>query len=276
MHKLALLLFIFLLSSCKESSTQYNGYIDADLTYISSDFAGRLTSLLVRRGQTVHKEQPLFHLEQTSESLAVKVSQFSKDSLLSQRAGILDQIQYAEKNYTRTFNMRKQSAASQNDLEATKRDLEVLRNQLKALDFQIKGSQADIANKNWQKSQKNGYAPDSGIIFDTFFSKGEYLQAGQPVLALITKKQIKVIFFLPEQKLSEVPLNAKIRVSSDGSPQLATGVVQYISPIAQYTPPILYSREERKNLVFRVEASIDKPDLAQLHLGQPVTLEIIR
>ena len=55
--------------------------------------------------------------------------------------------------------------------------------------------------------------------------------------------------------------------------ELGKAVINYISPIAQYTPPIIYSREDSHNLVFRVEALIEHPDLKRLHLGQPVSLE---
>jgi len=275
MNKLVLLFFIFLLCSCREGTTLYNGYIDADLIYLSSDFAGRLEQLFVRRGQTVQENQLLFRLEQTSEHYNVAMSQFSNDNLLSQRKEIINQIHYSELNYRRTLKIRKQDAASQNDLEVAKKDLDVLKNQLHAIDFQIKSSQINTKDKKWMVTRKESHAADRGIIFDTFFTKNEYVQAGQPVLALITRQNIKAVFFVPEKNLSNVLLNAKVKISSDGNPRLATGTINYISNIAQYIPPVIYSREDRQNLVFRVEAGIDSPNLNQIHLGQPITLEVV-
>jgi len=274
MYKFILLLFIAILSSCTEEPPRYNGYIDADLTYLSSNFAGRLESLLVSRGQSVQKNQLLFKLEQTNENFAVAINQFTKNNLLSQRKEILNQIEYNDINYQRTLRMRKQNAASQNDLDLAKKDLDVLKNRLMAINFQISSSQVDIADKNWQMQRKEGHATDFGIIFDTYFTKDEYVLAGQPVLSLITKNNIKVIFFIPEKKLSSILINDKIKISSDGNEHLGTGTINYISNIAQYIPPIVYSREDRQNLVFRVEARIDNPNLNQVHLGQPVTMEI--
>ena len=89
--KFSVLFFIFLLSSCNNSGPQYNGYIDADLSYLSSDFPGRLTTLLVHRGQMVHKNQLLFKLEQTSEDFDVDIAQFNKKNLEAQRQEILSQ-----------------------------------------------------------------------------------------------------------------------------------------------------------------------------------------
>ncbi len=276
MQKFLLLFFFFLLSSCNNSGPQYNGYIDADLSYFSSNFPGRLTSLLVHRGQAVQKNQLLFKLEQTSEQFGVSISELNKKNLLAQRQELINQIQYDEINYRRNVKMRKQNAASQNDLDLAKKDLDVLTDRLKALDFQIKSSGVDIADKDWQRLRKENYATDTGIIFDTYFTKNEYVQGGQPVLSLLTKKNIKVVFFVAEKELSQLRLNAKVAISSDGVPQLATGRINYISKIAQYTPPIIYSRENRESLLFRVEARIDNPSLNALHLGQPISLVILK
>lgn len=276
MRKLILLLCSYLLSSCGDNGPQYNGYIDADLTYLSSDFAGRLTSLFVQRGQAVQKKQKLFKLEQTSEHFGVAISRFNKKNLLFQRREILDQITYDEINYRRTLKIRAANAASQNDLDVAKRELDVLKNQLAAIDFQIKSSRIDTKNKHWQVKRKESAAHDSGIIFDTYFTQNEYVQAGQPVLSLVTKRNIKVIFFAPEKDLSTITLNQKVKISSDNAPELATGHISYIANIAQYTPPIIYSQEEREELVFRIEVRIDSPNLNQIHLGQPVSLELVR
>ena len=74
--------------------------------------------------------------------------------------------------------------------------------------------------------------------------------------------------------LSQMTLNDKVAIVSDGNDALAVGTVRYISNIAQYTSPLIYSRENRNSLVFRVEASIDHPDLNKIHLGQPITLSV--
>ena len=276
MRKFGLLCCIFLLCSCGEDDSFYNGYIDADMTYLSSNYAGRLVHLFVVRGQVVQKNQRLFKLEQTSEKFGVDISEFTQHNLLSQRKQILDQIRYSEINYRRTLQRRKQDAASQNDLDVATKDLDVLKNQLAALDFQIKSSQVDTADKQWQVARKENYATDSGIIFDTYFTQGEYAQAGQPVVSLITPKNIKVIFFVSEKDLSKIQLNHKVKLLTDGNVLLGTGTIRYISNTAQYTPPIIFSREDRQSLIFRVDAGLDKPDLNQVHLGQPVSLRLVQ
>jgi len=272
----AIVFCIFFICSCGKNPLKYDGYIDTDLIYLSSDFAGRLTEILTKRGESVQKNQLLFRLEQTGEDLDIAMSQLNHKSLLAQRKQLLDQLNYDEINYNRTLRVRTKNAASQNDLDVAKKELDVLKNKLAALDFQIKSSQKNTANKQWHALRKESYAPESGIIFDTYYTKDEYVQAGQPVVSLLTKSKIKVVFFVPEVALTKIALNQKIKISSDGNPHLAIGKINYISNVAQYTPPNIYSREQREKLVFRIEASIDSPSLNDIHLGQPISLEVVQ
>ena len=274
MRKIVLLLILCLLSACKEQRLHYNGYFDADFTYLSSDFAGRLRFLFVKRGEAVPKGKLLFKLEQTSEHYGVKISQLNQKSLAFQKQQIIDQLHYAEISYRRTLKIKTEDAASQNDVDVAKKDREVLRAQLAAIDLQINSSQVDIANKKWQIRRKKNTAPAAGIIFDTYFTQDEYVPAGQPIVSLVTQKNIKVLFFVPEDALATIQLNQRVKISSDANPELARGKISYIANVAQYTPPIIYSREQREKLVFRIEARIDSPNLSRIHLGQPVTIEL--
>lgn len=262
------------LTACKKENKLFNGYIDADLVYLSSDFGGRLTELAVRRGQLVSKDQRLFQLEKTSDRYHVSMSEFNTKSLLAERAQIVSQLSYHETNYHRILGMRKENAASQSALDAALRDLNVSKQQLVDFDAKIKGSEIDTADQKWRMARKEGFAVKRGIIFDTYYTQGEFVQAGSPVLSLVTKENIKAVFFVAEAQLSQIRLNQKITIKTDNNENFAVGHICYIANIAEFTPPIIYSREERQRLVFRVEANIDTPDLEKVHLGLPVTLEL--
>lgn len=263
------------MSGCHPPPKRYNAYIDADLTYLSSDFGGRLSELNVIRGQLVPKDLLIFKLEQTSEQYHVEMSAFNQKNLQAQRQEIIDQLRFNDINFKRISRMRNDNAASQNDLDAATRDLNVSKNQLAAIDYQIKSATVDTKDNAWRVIHKEAKTPDAGLIYDTYYTTEEYVPAGQPVVSFLSKKNIKVVFFVAEPDLSQIVLNAKVKISSDGRPLLAKGNISYISRIAQYTPPIIFSRENRQKLVFRVEARLDEPELNQVHLGLPVTLEFV-
>ena len=50
--------------------------------------------------------------------------------------------------------------------------------------------------------------------------------------------------------------------------------MSFVSPQAEYTLPIIYSRENRGKLVFLVEASLTPDDARQLHAGAPVEVRL--
>jgi HlyD family secretion protein len=52
--------------------------------------------------------------------------------------------------------------------------------------------------------------------------------------------------------------------------------VSYLSPKPEYTPPVLYNRENRAKLVFMIEAVFDPGAARDLHPGQPVEVAPVK
>ncbi len=81
--------------------------------------------------------------------------------------------------------------------------------------------------------------------------------------------------FVPEKRVGLIHPGDTARVTVDGVSEPFVGKVSYISPQAEYTPPVIYSRESREKLVFLVEAVFDPATAAKLHPGQPVDVEFV-
>jgi HlyD family secretion protein len=274
-RSLALVLACTLLVGCREEARDYSGYIDADMIYLSGSYPGRLSKLLVARGSRVTAGQTLFRLDQALERLDVTIDESSLSDLEAERAQLLVQIDYARKNYRRQVKMGRDEAASTDEIETAERNLEVLKGQLKSIDARISGSRTRIERGRWQSAQKDGVAPDAGLVFDTYLVPGEYSQAGQPVLSLVTAARLKITFFVPEAALSTIRLGQKILARSDGTDTPLAATIDYIANQAEYTPPVIFSREERQKLVFKVIARPAQPDLERVHLGQPVSVSLV-
>ena len=97
--------------------------------------------------------------------------------------------------------------------------------------------------------------------------------AGNPVVALLPPENLKVRFFVPQEKLAQVKVGGTVSVQADGAARAISGTVNYIATKAEYTPPVIYSRETRAELVFMIEAKFSAPDAAELRPGQPVDVE---
>ena len=63
-----------------------------------------------------------------------------------------------------------------------------------------------------------------------------------------------------------------VEVTCDGCAAPVRAKVSFIARSAEYTPPVIYSLEERNKLVFMIEA---RPDAADgLRVGQPVSVAL--
>lgn len=263
------------LMSCENKKAHYNGYIDADLLYISSDFSGKIEQVYAHKGQYIAQYQPLFRLEKETQTYALGASQANTRNFMDNSKALLSQLQYAKKNYHRLFTLHQQNSASEDEVELAAQSVSVLEQQFAAMNAQIKASHFDQDEKQWQLNTRQGDAPESGILFDRYYHQGEFVQSGQPIFSLITADNIKVIFFVPENNLSHIALNQPIRLLFDGTQKTQTATIQYISNEAEYTSPIIFSSEEREQLVYRIEAKFKTVDLNKVHLGQPVSIELI-
>ena len=66
--------------------------------------------------------------------------------------------------------------------------------------------------------------------------------------------------------------NRPVGVSCDGCEQGLTAKVSFIARSAEFTPPVIYSQEERAKLVFLIEARPEHPE--KFRVGQPVTVTL--
>ncbi len=136
-----------------------------------------------------------------------------------------------------------------------------------ALVANVNAASAKVKQVEWQIAQKNYHAPFNGSVADTYYTQGEYVSAGRAVVSLLNPDNVHVVFFVPATQLSAIKLGETVSVLCTGcSDQNAT--INFISPKAEYTPPLVYSKENEYNIVFRIQAKPQSP--LTLHPGQPV------
>ncbi len=145
--------------------------------------------------------------------------------------------------------------------------------QVDAAEANVRALEAALAQADWNLAQKRQAAPQSGLVYDTLYQQGEWVAAGKPIIALLPPENIKVRAFVPEWKVGTIHPGDRVSVFVDGVGEPFVGQVTYISPQAEYTPPVIYSQESRQKLVFMIEARFDPATAAKLHPGQPVDVE---
>jgi HlyD family secretion protein len=238
-------LVLFVAGCSNRSQDRFQGYVEGEFVYVASPLAGQLETLSVQRGQQVTTDQPLFALDETAEKAA--------------REQIQAALVLSERELARQEKLFRTGVAASQDLDRARSTRDQDKKRLDQTD--------------WSFDQKKQAAPQSGLVYDTLFRQGEWVAAGKPVVVLLPPQNIKVRVFVPETRVGAIHYGEMAQVQVDGVKEPFVGKVSYISPKAEYTPPVIYSRETRAKLVFMVELIFDVQAAADLHPGQPVDVE---
>jgi HlyD family secretion protein len=289
---------------------QFAGYVEGENIYLASPFYGVLEQLAVHRGQKVKKGELLFHLDNNPQIINLGQVQAELEQANSTLADLkkprrtpeinaiqaqIDQtnaqIKLADIRVSRYQKLYNKQATDKDSLDAALATLQqqqalklqyesnLALAQLGSRDDQIIAQQKHIdtltARYNeakWELAQKTLYAPASGVIFDTYYRQGEFVAAQQSVLSILTPDNIRIEFFVPLEYLTKIKVGQKISFDCDGCAENNSAVISYVSPDAEYLPPLVYSRDNDSNLVFRIKAHIDNP--LAFKPGQPVTVNL--
>ena len=308
MRRYLLAIVVLILSACHPAKQRYQGYIQGELLYLSLPYAGAMQDLHVRRGEHVQSGDLLFVLDpkpqifESDQALALlkqgqeTLEDLKKpkripevDAIKAQLQQVAAQIELAKIRVKRNQILVEKNAGDKDSLDAAVehlRETESLEaqytanlalallgartNQIQAQAATNLGLNASSAQAQWSLSQKKMFAPSQGLIFDTYYKKGEYVQAAQPVLSLLTRDHTWVEFFVPLEKLMVLHIGKPIHFVYGEGGKIMNATIAYIASKAEYIPPLVYSRDNADKIVFRVKASIE--GASELISGVPVTV----
>jgi HlyD family secretion protein len=111
-------------------------------------------------------------------------------------------------------------------------------------------------------------------VQDTLYRAGEFVAAGNPVVVLLPPENLKARFFVPQEMLPRIKTGENVSVTFDGAAKNYSATINYISTQNEFTPPVIYNRENRAKLVFMIEAKFSPADAAELRPGQPVDVSV--
>ena len=255
-------LAIACLAGCSSNTRdEFQGYIEGEYVFVASPLGGALTNLAVARGQQVRSGQLLFELERGSEAAVLDEA---KRNLAQAKASFA----LSEANYGRRQQLRDANGV------ISAEELDQSRAQRDADQAAVESQTAALEKALWSFDQKQQFAPADAQVHDTLYRQGEWVAAGNPVVVLLPPANLKVRFFVPQEYLPRIKIGETVSVSFDGAPGGHSATVNYISTEAEFTPPVIYSRENRAKLVYMIEAKFSPADAAELRPGQPVDVKL--
>lgn len=259
-----------MLGCSRQAKHQAQGYVEGRYTYMATSVSGVLKQMLVARGSQVKKGDTLAILEQQPESDLYNAAIENLKEAEAARDAIAANLQYAKVTYERYKVLVATKAIQQAQLDNARSVYEAMVAQLAQSNANVTSTAAELERTRWVTEQKTLIAPVDGIVFDTYYRPGEYTAANQAILSLLSPFDIKVVFYVNEPELGLLQLGNKVLVSCDQCEKSYSGKISFISPSAEYTPPVIYSNQTNEKLIYRIEAEFPPAIAYKMHPGQPV------
>lgn len=236
---------LLLPNSCRAPrEPTYQGWVEAELIFVGPDEAGRIETLAVQYGQNVERGALLFALD----------DELQRADLVMQQAALKN----AQVAFERAQALLKTAAGTQRAYDEAEAAL-------RTAEARVNSSQTRLQRRKVQ-------APVTGSVQQIYFRVGELVAAGKPVVALLPPGNLKVRFFVNETVLAQIKLGQHVRITCDGCGPPIAATVTFIAQSSEFTPPVIYSMEERAKLVFMIEARTETPE--RLRVGQPVSVAL--
>jgi HlyD family secretion protein len=220
----------------------YQGWVEADMIFVSPDESGRVTKLNMREGDEVKNGDTIYSVD----------DDLQQADLNQNKATLAN----AQQTYDRAASLSRTGAGTQATLDAAVSGLRV--------------AEARVNTSQTRLARRNGFAPVAGTIQQIYFREGEMVPAQRPVLSIMPPGNMKLRFFMPENELPKVAIGDEVRVTCDACAADLTAKIYFIATSAEYTPPVIYSLDERNKLVYLIQARPSRPD--SLRVGQPISV----
>ena len=296
----------------KSEPTSLQGYVEGEYVRVAAPFAGTLVRLDAARGKSVEAGAALFALEAENEDAArreaqermrkaaAQVEDLKKGKRVTEIDAVRAQLAQAEamaanseKDWRRQLDLVSKGFVSQSRADEAKATRDRDHNkvvemqnevattrsgarpdEIRAAEAEAAASRESLAQAEWKLKQKSVSASVAGTVSDTLFVRGEWVPAGAPVVSLLPPGNVKVRFFVPEPRLGAVKVGQKVTLACDGCAAPIEASISFIAVQAEYTPPVIYSKDNRSKLVFLVEARPSTADASKLHPGQPIDVTL--
>lgn len=308
----AIAVAIALMTYPANQDAEFPGYMEADLVLVGSEQGGRVATLSVEEGDHVKQGDPVFVLESEEQDASVAAAksrvQEAEARLADvkaevQRPGEIEvleaslaqaqaMLQQANNNLDRARALfdkgwitkaqlddavaqhdRDQAAVGEAEKRITAAKLPGRSDMIDAAAANAEAARHALIEAEKNLGKRSVVAPANGTVEEVYFRPGEVVKEGQAVVALLPPRNLKVRFFVAEPVRASLQVDQSISLSCDGCPPDLHAKISFIARDAEFTPPVIFSREQREKLVFLVEA---RPDGAatELTAGQPITVNL--
>ncbi|MCB1459224.1 MAG: HlyD family efflux transporter periplasmic adaptor subunit [Nitratireductor sp.] len=300
-----------LFSACGPGEPLAVGYAEGEYVLLAPIETARLVSVELRKGDRITTGAVVATLERRDAEIAVAEAEAAMrnaaavlDNLKSgkrpEEIAVIEaslnsanaQAKEAERAFERQKGLSRGGFASQANMDSAQTQVELTAAkvaeleanlavarlparaaEIEAAESSLKRASASLENAQWRLSQRTVLAPADGEVADVILRKGELAGPQSPVVSFLPDGAIKLKLYVPEPYLSAMEIGRKLKVNCDGCRPGSLATISYVSSEPEFTPPVIYSINNRQKLVYLVEAKPDT-DAQRLRPGQIVDVDL--
>jgi HlyD family secretion protein len=217
-------------------------------------------------------------IEQAKAQLAQAKANYQNALRYFERQDALQQSHVISKSDYDNALASRDSLKGQVDLSQANLNLELAGNRFEDIDSakaQLENSKANLATARQNVDDCKLFAPVDGVIITRAVEPGTIVSTSSVIYSICQNEPVWVRTYVDERDLGRIYPGMKALVYNDTDPNHPyVGQIGFISPVAEFTPKNVETRELRTDLVYRLRVIIAKPD-RYLRQGMPVTLRMV-
>lgn len=268
-----------LLASCNRNKTDHDasGTFEAVEIIVPAEASGILKVFNIEEGQTIAAGETIGYIDSTQLYLKKKQLLAQVTALLSKRpdvraqlAALNEQLKQAQHEQKRISSLVKADAATQKQLDDANAQVLIISKQINAqesaLGINVNSLSEETLPLNIQVEQLNDQLEKcrlvnsaKGTVLTKYAEVNEMATTGKPLYKLADLSEMILRSYVSGPQFSAIKLNQVVKVLVDeenGTDKEYSGIVEWISDKAEFTPKTIQTKDERTNLVYAVKIRV--------------------
>ncbi len=289
----AIILFL-VAGACSNGNDEVDAYgnFESDEIIISSEVNGKLISFMLEEGQTlvIGQETGLvdtiqLYLKKEQLLASIVALESKTQNVQSEIAVWKEKYKNIEREYKRVQNLIKDDAATQQQLDDLKGQIDLTEKQLKATEIrlndanravlsQIKPLRVQIMQTEDQIMKSRLKNPVNGTVLTKYVEENEIVNFGKPLYKIADLQHVFLRAYISEDQLSQIKIGqvAGVVIDDGDGQKRYEGKITWVADVAEFTPKVIQTKKERKNLVYAVKIAVVND--GSIKLGMPGELHL--
>lgn len=186
------------------------------LVTVGAQVSGKIETLYVTVGQVVKKGDLIAEIDSTTQQNEVDINKAKLNSYEAQLTAAKVSLEIAEKKYKRTQALRKQNAASAEDLEDAEDAYETAKSKVTELDSTIKETEISLSTAETNLGYTKITAPLDGTIVSVPVKQGQTINAAMDtptIVQIADLSQMEILIEISEGDISNIKPGVKVTYS---------------------------------------------------------------